>query len=164
MKVLMTNKRCVLFVCLTSTRWWRVYIRVFLYVCVYACLEIFFFCAFKQRGEDAAVAAQRRPSRSRLFFWYIYIFRKKKNEKRLLLMLRRRRRLLLLLSFFQCITTMPRFFLASTLLFSRSPSIDPASFSFAFLFFLSLFFLSTPFHLSLTLSPWVMSNLRVLCI
>jgi len=39
--------------------------------------------------------------------------------------------------------------------FSRSPSIDPASFSFlffSFLFFLSLFFLSTPFSTSLTLS------------
>jgi hypothetical protein len=47
---------------------------------VRACPEIFFFCALKQRGEDAAVAAQWRPSRSRVFFFDIYFSKKEKRE------------------------------------------------------------------------------------
>ena len=111
-------------------------------MCVRACPEIFFFLRFeieRERDEDAAVAAaaQGNPSRSRLFF-YIYIFRKKKNEKRLLLMLKRRRRLLLLLSFFECITTMPRFFLAPTLPLLSFSFHRPDFLCISFLFFFSL--------------------------
>ncbi len=119
--------------------------------CVCACPEIFFFCALKQRGEDAAVAAQGRPSRLRLFF-LIYIFRKKKNEKRLLLMLKRRRRLLLLLSFFQCILRCPDSFLlqpSPTLVLLPSTRLPFLFFS----FFLSLVFFFFPyFSLFLLLS------------
>jgi len=122
--------------------------NIYICVCVRACSEIFFFCAFEQRDEDATVAAQGRSSRSRLFFdIYIYIFFEKKTRNGLLLMLKKRRRLLLLLSFFQCITMMPRFFLASTLLLS---------FSFhrlGFLFFSSLFFLTPFLSFFLLLSP-----------
>jgi hypothetical protein len=49
---------------------------------VRACPEIFFFCAFKQRDEDAPVAVQGGPSRSRFFFdIYIYIYFSKKEKR-----------------------------------------------------------------------------------
>lgn len=165
----MTNKRCrrCLFVGLVHDN----------DKLVYVCLSWDFLLFALWNRETMMQPWQHKGDRvGRDFFFdiYIYIFRKKKNEKGLLLMLKRRRRLLLLLSFFECITTMPRFFLASTLPFSHSPSIDPTSFAFLFFsfFFLSFFsssspslFLSTLFPLSpYSRSPWVMSNLCVLYI
>lgn len=121
--------------------------------CLFVYPEIFFFDGLKQKNEDVTVRTQGKPSRSQLFFLFDiqFFFRKKKNEKHSLLMLKRRRRLLLLLSFFQCITTMPRFLLAPTLSFSLSFSFHRPGFLFfsfssffsldsVLSFFLSLFF------------------------
>jgi len=166
MKIVMTNKRCALFVCLTSTRWWRVCIRVFLYVCVCvcACPEIFFFCAFKQRDEDAAVAAQGRPSRSRVFFFLIYIFfEKRKTRNACCWCWSDAGDCCCCFRSFNVLLWCPDSFLLqpfSSLVLLPSTRLPFLLFSFCLSFSLFFFLLLSLFLLH---SPWVMSNLCMLC-
>ncbi len=158
MKIEVTNKRCVLFVCLTSTH--DDDELVYVCFCMCACPEIFFFCAFKEKGEDAALAAQRRPSRSRLFLIYIF-FEKRKTRNVCCRCWSDVGDCCCCFRSFNALLRCPDSFSLQPALLSFSFH-RPGFLFFSFLF-LSFFFFPL-FSLFLLLSPWVMSNLRVLCI
>ncbi len=165
MKIVITNKRCALFVCLTSTRWWRVCIRVFLYVCM--CVRLswdFLLLRFQTERRGRSCGSTRETKSVATFFFDIYIFRKKKRET--LVADAEATPATAVVAF-----VLSMYYYDAQILSRFNPPLLSFSFHrpgflfFSFLFF--SFFLSFFFpllFLFLLLSPWVMSNLRVLCI
>jgi hypothetical protein len=136
-------------------------IYIYIYVCVCALVLRFSSFALSNRETRTQPWQHKGDQAGRDFFFDIYIyFSKKKRETACCWCWRNVGDCCCCFRSFNALLWCPDSFLLQPS-FSRSPSIDSASFS--FLFFLLSFFLA-PLSFFFLLSPWVMSNLRVLCI